>query len=158
MQNLIKQLHMRLLKTGNTIATAESCTAGLLSSLLTQIPESSRYFILGVTTYSNKTKEKVLRIPASIIHKFGAVSKEVALLMAENVRKLAKADLGVSITGIAGPTGGSLRKPTGTIFVAISSKNKNSCKKFVFKGNRNSVRKQAALKALGLLNENIYCY
>ncbi len=155
MQKLIKQLHMSLLKSGKTIATAESCTAGLLSSSLTQTSGSSRYFILGVTTYSNEAKEKLLGIPALIIHKFGAVSKKIALLMAKNVRKLAKSDFGVSITGITGPTGGSLQKPVGTVFIALSSKNKNSCKKFVFKGNRNSVRKQATLKALQLLKLTI---
>jgi PncC family amidohydrolase len=153
MQNLIKQAHLRLLKSGKTIATAESCTAGLLSALLTQLPDSSRYFILGITSYSNRAKQSVLRIPASIIRRRGAVSKETALLMAQNIRKLAKADLGVSITGIAGPGGGTLRKPVGTVFIALSSKNKSSCNKFIFKGNRNSVRNQAALKALQLLSQ-----
>ncbi|MDD2679987.1 MAG: CinA family protein [Candidatus Omnitrophica bacterium] len=156
MQNLIKQAHKRLLKSGQTVATAESCTAGLLSSLLTLLPGSSRYFILGITTYSNKVKGSVLKVPAALIRKKGAVSKETALLMAQKVRKLAKADLGISITGIAGPDGGTPRKPVGTVFIALSSKNKSSCKKFVFKGNRNSIRKQAAIKALQLLNANIY--
>ena len=153
MQNLIKQLHTRLLKAGSTVATAESCTAGLLSSLLTKFSGSSLYFILGVATYSNKAKTKVLGIPASTIRKYGAVSKKVALLMAKNVRKLAKADVGMSITGIAGPTGGSLAKPVGTVFIALSSKNKITCKKFIFKGNRNAIRKQANLRALELLNK-----
>ena len=155
MQNLIKQLHTRLLKAASTIATAESCTAGLLSSLLTRLSGSSRYFILGVVTYSNKAKTKVLGIPASTIRQYGAVSKEAALLMAKNVRKLARVDVGVSITGIAGPTGGSLRKPIGTIFIALSSKNKTTCKKFTFKGNRGVIRKQASLKALELLNKSL---
>lgn len=155
MQNLIKQAHLRLLKSGKTIAAAESCTGGLLSSLLTQLPDSSRYFILGVTTYSNKTKQDILNIPAPIIRKKGAVSKETALLMAQNVRRLAKADFGISITGIAGPSGGTTRKPVGTVLIAVSAKNKNTCKKFLFKGNRNSVRNQAALKALQLLKNFI---
>ena len=146
---------MSLLKSGKTIATAESCTAGLLSSLLTQAPGSSKYFILGAATYSNEAKKKILGIPASIIRKNGAVSKETALLMTKNVRKLAKADFGISITGIAGPTGGSLAKPVGTAFIALSSKNKNICKKFVFKGSRNAVRKQATLKALKLLKNSL---
>jgi len=156
MQNLIKQTHMRLLKSGRTIATAESCTAGLLSSLLTRFSGSSRYFILGLATYSNKVKENILKIPAAIIRKKGAVSQEVALLMAKNVRKLAKADLGVSLTGIVGPTGGSPRKPVGTVFIALSSKNKTICKKFIFKGNRSAIRKQAALKVLQLLKLFLY--
>ena len=151
MQNLIKQVHLRLLKSGKTIATAESCTAGLLSALLTQLPDSSQYFTLGITTYSNRSKKNILKIPASIIRRKGAVSRETALLMAQNVRKLAKADLGISITGIAGPTGTTFRKPAGTVFIALSAKNKNFGKKFIFKGNRNSVRKQASRKALQLL-------
>jgi len=151
MQHLIIQIHKRLLKSGKTLATAESCTAGLLSSLLTQFSGSSRYFILGVATYSNQAKENILRIPAAIIRKKGAVSKEVGLLMAQSVRKLAKADFGISITGIAGPTGGTPQKPVGTAFISLSTKNKNICKKFIFKGKRNSVRQQAALKALQLL-------
>ncbi|MFA4989601.1 MAG: CinA family protein [Candidatus Omnitrophota bacterium] len=151
MQNPIKQAHLRLLKSRKTIATAESCTAGLLSALLTQLPDSAQYFILGITTYSNRSKKNILKIPASIIRKKGAVSQETALLMAQNVRKLAQADLGISITGIAGPTGATSRKPVGTVFIALSAKNKTICKKFIFKGNRSSVRKQASLKALLLL-------
>ncbi len=158
MQNLITQIHKRLLKINKTIATAESCTSGLLSSLLTQLPGSSAYFILGVATYSNQAKKAILGISSSTILKKGAVSKEVALLMAQNVRKLAKADFGIGITGIAGPTGGTPQKPAGTVFISLSSANKSSCKKFVFKGNRSSVRKQAAIKALQLLNESIHCH
>jgi len=158
MQNLIQQAHLRLLKSGKTVATAESCTAGLLSSLLTQLPESSRYFILGIASYNNQAKQNVLRIPAAVIRKKGAVSKEAALLMAQNVRKLAKTDLGISITGIAGPSGGTARNPVGTVFIALSAKNKTVCKKFFFQGNRSAVRKQASLKALQLLNAYIHRY
>jgi nicotinamide-nucleotide amidase len=155
MQNLAKQVHTLLLKSGKTVSTAESCTGGLFSSLLTQLPGSSRFFTLGIATYSNQAKEKILGIPDSIIRRKGAVSKETALLMARNIQKLAKTDFGISITGIAGPTGATPGKPVGTVFIAISTKNKIICKKFIFKGNRNNVRKQAALKALQLLNEFI---
>ncbi len=155
MQKLILQVHKRLLKSSKTLATAESCTGGMLSSLLTQTPGSSKHFLLGVATYHNKTKERVLNIPTALIRRKGAVSKEVALSMAHNVRKLSGADLGVSITGIAGPTGGTARKPVGTVFIALSAGNKGICKKFLFKGNRNSVRKQACLKALQLLNKSL---
>jgi nicotinamide-nucleotide amidase len=151
MQNLIQQAHLRLLKNNLTIATAESCTAGLLSSLLTRFSGSSKYFILGVATYSNQAKESVLGIPASVIRKNGAVSRKVALLMAKNVKKLAKTDFGISITGIAGPNGGTLKKPVGTVFIGLASEKKNICKKFIFKGNRASIRKQVTLKALQLL-------
>lgn len=156
MQNIILQIHKRLLKTAKTVAVAESCTGGLLSSMLTQTPGSSRYFMLGAVTYSNQAKRDILKIPASVIRIKGAVSKETALLMAGNVRRLAKTDLGIAVTGIAGPTGGTPQKPVGTVFIALSSKNKSTCKKFVFKGSRSAVRKQACLKALQLLNAHIY--
>jgi len=151
MHRVIIQIHKRLIKSSRTLATAESCTAGLLSFLLTRLSASSQYFILGVIVYSNQAKENILKIPASIIRKKGTVSKEVALLMARNIRRLANTDLGIALTGIAGPTGALPSKPIGTVFIAVSTKNKTVCKKFIFKGNRNSVRKQSALKALQLL-------
>ncbi len=156
MQNIIGQIHKRLIKSAKTIASAESCTGGLLSVLLTQLPGSSQYFILGVTVYSNQTKENILKIPALSIRKYGAVSEKTALAMAQNIRKLAKTDFGIAITGIAGPTGSTASKPIGTVFIALATKNKTVCKKFVFKGNRNSVRKQASLKALQLLKTSLY--
>lgn len=151
MERIVNQIHGLLLKNKKTIAIAESCTGGLLSSLLTRIPGSSQYFILGVVAYSNKAKEAILKIPSSIITKNGAVSKQVAIKMARNIRKLAKAELGIGITGIAGPTGATPSKPVGTVFIAIDTKNKKTCKRFHFTGNRINVRKNAALKSLDLL-------
>lgn len=150
-QHIINQVHKILLKKQKTVAVAESCTAGLLSHLLTYISGSSGYFILGVVVYSNKAKESILKIPISLIARKGAVSPEVALKLAQNVRKLARTDLGIGITGIAGPTGGTPGKPVGTCFIAVASKNKSICRKFRFKGNRSAVRKKSALRALGLL-------
>jgi len=144
-----------LVKYKKTISVAESCTGGLLSNLLTYISGSSRYFVLGVVPYSNKAKEKVLGIPGELIAKKGPVSKEVALAMSDSVRKLAKTDFGIGITGIAGPTGGTMTKPVGTVFIAINARNKKICKKFIFKGSRASIRKVAALKALELLKNFI---
>jgi len=151
MERIVNQIHGLLLKNKKTIAIAESCTGGFLSSLLTRIPGSSQYFILGVVAYSNKAKEAILKIPSSIITKNGAVSKQVAIKMARNIRKLAKAELGIGITGIAGPTGATPSKPVGTVFIAIDTKNKKTCKRFHFTGNRINVRKNAALKSLDLL-------
>ena len=151
MQNIAGYIHKSLLKTGKTIATAESCSGGILSGLLTQYSGSSRYFILGVVTYSNQTKVNILKIPASTIAKKGAVSKEVASLMAKNIRRIAKTDLGIGITGIAGPTGAMPGKPVGTVFICVTNKNETICKKFIFRGSRASIRKQSALKALDLL-------
>jgi len=151
MERIVNQIHGLLIKNKKTIAIAESCTGGLLSSLLTRIPGSSQYFILGVVAYSNKAKETILKIPSSIITKNGAVSKQVAIKMARNIRKLAKTDFGIGVTGIAGPTGAIPSKPVGTVFIAIDTKNKKTCKRFHFTGNRINVRKNAALKSLDLL-------
>lgn len=155
MKHNLKQIHTLFLKKKRNIAVAESCTAGLLANLLTRLPGSSQYFILGVVVYSNHMKRDILKVPANIITAKGAVSKEVAELMAKSVRLLAKTDFGIGITGIAGPTGGTREKPVGTVFIAINSKNKKLCKKLHFTGNRLSVRKKSALKALELLNKLI---
>jgi nicotinamide-nucleotide amidase len=104
-----------------------------------------------MVTYSNEIKENVLRIPYFIIAQNGAVSKEVASLMARNVRIIAKTDFGIGITGIAGPTGGTIRKPVGTVFISIDSHKGQICNKFLLKGNRSAIRKTAALKSLELL-------
>jgi nicotinamide-nucleotide amidase len=151
MEKIIKKIHKLLVVKQKTVSVAESCTGGLLSKLLTQISGSSRYFLLGIIAYSNRSKESVLKIPPSLIKEKGAVSKEVALLMAKRIRALAKTDFGIGITGIAGPTGGTSAKPPGTVFIAVAGKNKNFCKKFYFSGNRQSIRKKSALKALELL-------
>ena len=151
MQPVINQAHNYLVKYKKTIAVAESCTGGLISYLLTQFPGSSQYFLLGVVAYSNKAKIDTLKIPAKLILKKGAVSKEIASKLASSVRKLANTDFGIGITGIAGPTAGTLQKPKGTVFIAIHSKDKKICKRFLFKGSRIRIRINAALKALELL-------
>jgi len=150
-QNIVGKTHRKLLKIKKTVAVAESCTGGIASGLLTQLSESSKYFMLGVVAYSNKAKTLILGIPAPLINKKGAVSCEVALKMAENVRKIAKTDYGIGITGIAGPTGGTFGKPVGTVFIALSSKKETICNKYVFSGNRAAVRKKSALGAIKLL-------
>lgn len=151
------ELHRKLIKNQRSVAVAESCTGGLLSKLLTDHSGSSKYFILGVVCYSNKSKQFILKIPPALIRKNGAVSKPVAINLAKNIRKLAKTEFGIGVTGIAGPTGGTSAKPVGTVFIAIASKNKTICKKFRFKGTRNSIRKQSCLKALELLKQFISC-
>jgi nicotinamide-nucleotide amidase len=155
MRQIISQVHNSLLKPEKTIAVAESCTGGLLSAMLTELSGSSKYFTLGVVTYNNKAKEKILGIPSSVLANKGAVSEDVAKLMAQKVRKLAKTDFGIAITGIAGPTGATLRKPVGTVFIAIADKNKIICKKFSFKGTRSSIRTHSALEALKLLRISV---
>ncbi|MBM3246334.1 MAG: CinA family protein [Candidatus Omnitrophica bacterium] len=150
-QHVINQVHKFLLKKGLTVAIAESCTGGLLSSLLTQISGSSKYFILGAVTYSNKAKKSLLGVPRRLIAQEGAVSQQVAQQMAESIRKIAKTDIGIATTGIAGPTGGSKQKPVGTVFIALNGINKKICERFHFTGSRSVIRKKTALAALELL-------
>ena len=119
-----------------TIAVAESCTGGLITSRLTDIPGSSEYLERSVITYSNKAKVSLLNVPAAIIEKYGAVSEETARLMAEGVRKLAGTDLGLASTGIAGPAGGSEAKPAGTVYLALSDAAKTVCRHYVYRWDR----------------------
>ena len=148
---IIKQIHNKLLNGKKTISLAESCTAGLLASLLTSESGSSGYFLSGIVAYSNKSKEILLGIPKKIIAKYGVVSSNVATLMAENIRKKTNADYGLSVTGIAGPTGATKNKPIGTVFICLSKKSKNTCLKFSFRGNRQAIRKNSTQEALRLL-------
>lgn len=153
MEQIVSQAHKLLIKKRKNIAVTESCTGGLLSNLLTKIPGSSKYFILGIVAYSNKAKENILKLPRDIIAQKGAVSKDVSGLLAKSVRLIAKTDFGIGVTGIAGPAGGSKEKPVGTVFISVDSKNKRICKEFNFTGSRAAIRKKSALKALELLNK-----
>ncbi len=154
-QDLLKQIHALLTKAKKTLAVAESCTGGLTSKLLTDLPDSSQYFLAGVIVYSNEAKTNILKVPAAVIRKEGAVSCTVAKDMAKSVRKIARADFGIGITGIAGPKGGTGKKPAGTVFIALDSRKRKICRKFIFSGGRSAVRKKAALEALRLLQSLI---
>ena len=153
-----KRLARLLVKHHKTISTAESCSGGLLAHRLTNIPGSSAYFKIGLVTYHNDAKSQLLKIPAKIIKKYGAVSQPVSLLMAKNIKKILKTDFGVGITGIAGPTGGTLHKPVGLTFVAVSTPRGTSCEKCIFRGTRLKVKQQAATKAIQLLLEYFKSY
>ena len=155
LKKITQQIHNRLIRQAKTISVAESCTGGLLSSLLTSLPGSSSYFILGVVTYSNKSKEMILNIPTKIIAKYGAVSRQIAKLMAQNIRKKTHTDFGLSITGIAGPRGATSTKPIGTVFIALASKNKTLCQLFLLTGKRETIRKKSIREALHLLYRQI---
>ncbi|MFA5389091.1 MAG: CinA family protein [Candidatus Omnitrophota bacterium] len=138
-----------------TLATAESCTGGLLADRITDIPGSSRYFKLGLIAYSNESKNRLLDIPLETIKKYGAVSKQVASLMAKNVRILARADYGIGISGILGPTGATDKKPVGLVYIAVSGRTKTVCKKFLFRGTRRLMKYKSTRAALDmLLKEN----
>ena len=153
MKRIVEKINYLLIKKRKTLAIAESCTGGQVSKLLTEIKGSSRYFVLGIVAYSNYAKEKILKIPHSIILKEGAVSPKTTQLLASSVRKLACTDIGIGLTGIAGPTGQTKEKPIGTIFIAIETKEKAFCRRFLFKGTRSGIRKKAAIKTLELLKE-----
>ena len=155
MQVFAAKTHKLLIKTKQTLAVAESCTGGLLSSILTRDSGSSAFFILGAVVYSNFSKHLLLKVPMSTIKKHGAVSRPVAITLAQNIRKIAKTDYGISITGIAGPTGGTIDKPVGTVFISVSSNTKLIGRRFQFKGTRSSIRQQSCLWALKLLQKVI---
>ena len=136
---------------GLTLAVAESCSGGLLAKRITDIPGSSGYFILGVVTYANAAKERVLSVPKGLLDQHGAVSSQVAAAMAEGVRTLSGSDLSIATTGIAGPAGGTPEKPVGTVFVALASPGGCRVVRHCFAGSREIVREATADAALLLL-------
>ena len=142
----------RLLKQRNRkVAVAESCTGGLLAERITNVPGSSAYFDYGVVTYSNEAKMKLLNIPQSTIADHGAVSEPVARAMAESIRTLGKADYGLSITGVAGPDGGTEEKPVGMVFVGMADEEKTNVKEYRFIGSRARIRFSSTHAALNML-------
>ncbi len=134
--NLVNKVSDELKKQKKTIATAESCTGGLLAHTLTNISGSSEYFDRGVITYSNKSKQELLAVPEQLLQRYGAVSKEVAEHMAQGIRQIASVDFDLATTGIAGPTGGTKDKPVGLVFIAIATKDDAVVKRFLFSGDR----------------------
>ena len=138
---LVKKLEKKKLK----ISFAESCTGGLLAQSITSINGSSKVFNLSVVTYSNYSKNSILKVPKRIINKFGAVSEECCLSMLKNLTKISKSQINVSVTGIAGPKGGSKSKPVGLVFIGINYKGKNNIYKYLFRNKtRRSIQKASA--------------
>ncbi len=140
---------------GYTLAVAESCTGGLLAQRLTDVPGSSKYFIEGVVTYANEAKTRALDVAPTLLRWHGAVSAEVAEAMAEGIRRRAGTDLGLAITGIAGPGGGSEEKPVGTVFIALASELRTEHRKLHIPGDRQLVRWRASQAALDLLRRRL---
>jgi PncC family amidohydrolase len=136
---------------GLTCATAESCTGGGIGSAITSVPGSSEVYAGGVVSYSNAVKHNVLGVSQESLDRHGAVSSEVAGEMAEGARRLLKVDLAVSVTGIAGPGGGSAEKPVGLVWFGVSSARGTRTEKAIFAGDRVRVREQAVTHALGML-------
>ncbi len=138
-----------------TVAVAESCSGGLVSHKITKIPGSSSYFVGGVVAYSNYLKESILGVDALILKEHGAVSAQTARAMAEGVRKLSSANFGVSVTGIAGPTGGSWEKPVGTVYIGLSTPDKNRDFLYNFSGDRWQIQEITTFSALDLLRREL---
>ena len=148
MKALIKILTKKKLK----ISFAESCTGGLLASTITSISGASKVFNLGLVTYSNQAKIKVLKVNKNIIRKYGAVSHECCSAMVKNLSKISKANINVSITGIAGPKGGSKQKPVGLVYIGIKKGIKTQIHKCLFKNKKRlSIQKATVKKALDLV-------
>jgi PncC family amidohydrolase len=144
-----------LKKNGATLAVAESCTGGLITHRLTNLPGSSSYLERAMIVYSNRAKEDMLKVSGDIINKHGAVSEPVARQMAEQVRDISGTTYGIAVTGIAGPAGGSEEKPVGTVFIAVSSGSKTEVKKFLFHGSRDRIKMISSHAALDLLRRII---
>jgi len=154
MKNLANKLVKKLIQKKLKISFAESCTGGMLSSAITSISGSSKVFNLGLITYSNKVKIDILKVPKKIINKYGAVSSECCLSMVKNLSKISKASISVSITGIAGPNGGTKLKPVGLVYIGIKKGNKIIIKKNLFKNkNRVSIQKASVITSLKIINK-----
>lgn len=151
MNNLCRRV-LRALQ-GKTLVTAESCTGGGIGAALTAIPGSSTVYKGGVICYTNWVKENILDVDREVLDRYGAVSLPVAGYMADGVRELLKADIAVSVTGLAGPDGDEFGHEVGTVYIGYSSAPKAVTKKFLFSGNRESIRNQAIVAALEMIIE-----
>jgi nicotinamide-nucleotide amidase len=151
LQTLAEVVAGLLTKSGRTVTTAESCTGGLLSKYLTDISGSSGYFKRGWIVYSDEAKREMLDVPAESLAKHGAVSEEVVASLASNARRLARADFGLAISGVAGPTGGTTDKPVGTVCLAVASEAGVKSRRFNFPGDREMIRDRSAKMAMSML-------
>ena len=149
MKNIVRKLIKKKLK----ISFAESCTGGLLSSSITSIAGASKVFNVGLVTYSNQAKIRILKINKDIIKKYGAVSAECCEAMVKNLAKISKAQINVSVTGIAGPKGGTKNKPVGLVYIGVKKSNRILVTKNIFKQkSRNSIQKAAVKRSLEIIN------
>ena len=156
MQNLVNKLVKKLIQKKLKISFAESCTGGMLSSAITSVSGSSKVFNLGLVTYSNKAKIDILKVPKRIINKYGSVSNECCLLMVKNLSKISKANISVSVTGIAGPNGGTKLKPVGLVYIGIKIGNKIIIKENLFKSqNRSSIQRASVITSIKIINKII---
>ena len=146
----------KLIKKKISISTAESCTGGMLASVITSVPGSSQIFKLGLITYSNKSKVRILRISNKVLKNYGAVSKEVCLRMVKKINNLYKTKISISITGVAGPGGGTSKKPVGLVYIGILKGKKISINKLLFKNKgRQYIQKMSVNTSLKLISNFI---
>ena len=152
MKKLSKKIVSLLTKKNMNISFAESCTGGLLASSITSISGSSKVFTLGLVTYSNNAKINILKVPKNIISRHGAVSHQTCMHMVKNLNKISKTNISVSITGVAGPNGGTKKKPVGLVYIGLKKGNKLVVKKYFFKNkNRQQIQRATVSKALNLI-------
>jgi len=157
LNNQLKNLTAKLKKNKIKVAVAESCTGGLISYNLTKIPGASKFFMVGIVSYSNISKLDLLKVRQKTLTKYGAVSAEICKEMCNNLLKISKTNIAISVTGIAGPDGGTKKKPIGLVYVGICSKNKLEIKKFNFgkKLSRINIQNQTLKKTIKLIENHI---
>jgi nicotinamide-nucleotide amidase len=153
LKKLAEEVGGLLLAKDLTLGLAESCTGGLLAAAITEIPGSSGYFNGSIVAYRNKVKKRVLKVTTPCLRKFGAVSAETAAAMARGARKATTGKIGLSITGIAGPSGETKDKPIGLIYIGLEARKARMVRQFNFSGNRQEIRQSACIEALELLRE-----
>ena len=152
MSNLSLKIVKLLSKKKLTVSFAESCTGGLLASSITSVSGSSKVFSMGLVTYSNKAKTKLLKVTKKTISKYGAVSYETCLAMVKNLSKISKSNISISITGIAGPNGGTKEKPVGLVYIGLKKGSKTIIKKNLFKNKKRvSIQKSTVTQALKMI-------
>ena len=152
---LEEKVFKKFIQQKKTLAIAESCTGGLIADRLTNIAGASAFFLLGIIAYDNAAKTKILDVPPALLKKHGAVSSHVARMMAQNVRQILKTDYGLSVTGIAGPSGATKNKPVGLVFIAVSTRQNTIVKKCLFKGTRLAIKNQVCQTALKMLAKRV---
>ena len=152
----IEKLHKKFIKKNITLSVAESCTGGLLSSKFTRLSGSSKYFQMGLVTYSNNAKIKILKVKKKIIDKYGSVSPECCGSMVQGLTKISKSKINISITGIAGPNGGTKDKPVGLVYIGLTKRNKTIVSKNYFKKkDRKSIQNKTVEKCIKLIQDII---
>ncbi len=150
-----RKLHEKLSQVGLTLSLAESCTGGMIQEIITRYSGASLYFMGGITSYADEAKINILHVSAGTLKKHGAVSEETAIEMAQNCAQIFNSDIAGAVTGIAGPTGGSQKKPVGTVHIALDINKKIVHQKYIFGGDRELIRKKSTLFLFQMILENI---